>query len=322
LAILGAGSFAKGVHIPNLQRLKDKFSIAAVVSRHGSAAVDTARQVEASIAGTDYRNFLADTSVDAVLIATRHHLHAEMTAEALRQGKHVFVEKPLALNESELQMIQQIVNELETSPSGCPVVFVGFNRRYSPYATRLSDILSGRSTPLQVCYRVNAGYTPPEHWVHGEEGGGRIIGEACHIFDLFRFLTGAPAVDVCATGVRSRRRDVLPSDNFTATIRYEDGSVCTLIYTAQGSRDLPKESMELHVDGQSLLLHNYRQLEAFGAKVDLRTSKEEKGHLEEWTAFQQAVNGLLDRRILWAEAVEVTRTTLEVDQKVMQGHQA
>jgi predicted dehydrogenase len=317
LAILGSGSFAKAVHIPNLQKLKDKFEIRGIVSRTGLGALDMARQVEAVTAGTDYRECLSDPSIDAVLIATRHHLHAEMTAEALRQGKHVFVEKPLALSEVELKKLEQVVDELSTSPSGCPVVFVGFNRRYSPYAARLRDILSGHSTPLQVCYRMNAGYTPSDHWVHGEEGGGRVIGEACHVFDLFRFLTGAPAVEVHATAVRSRRRDVLPTDNFTATIRYGDGSVCSLVYTAQGSRDLPKESMELHADGQSLLLHNYKHLDAVGVKkIDLQTRKEEKGHFEELMFFHRAVSGSLDRHVVWDEALEVTRTTLEVDRQV------
>jgi len=316
LAILGAGSFARSVHIPNLQRLTDRFRIEAVVSRHGATAVATASQVEARIAGTDYRESLADASVDAVLIATRHHLHAEMIAEALRKGKHVFVEKPLALSEPDLSMLEKLVDELSTSPSGCPAVFVGFNRRYSPYATRLREILASRSTPLQIGYRMNAGYAPPDHWVHGAEGGGRVLGEACHIFDLFRFLTCAPAIQVCATAARSVRRDVVPTDNFTATIRYADGSVCTLLYTSQGGRDLPKESMELHVDGKSFLLHNYRQLEAFGAKADLRTRKEEKGHFEELMAFHQAIAGSLDRRVLWDDAVETTRTTLEVDRQV------
>jgi predicted dehydrogenase len=163
---------------------------------------------------------------------------------------------------------------------------------------------------------MNAGYLPPEHWVHGPEGGGRVLGEACHIFDLFRFLTAAPAGQNWATAVLGGQPHVLPTDNFTATLRYADSSICTLVYTSQGSRDLPKESMELHIEGRSVLLHNYRQLEAFGTKIDLRTRTEEKGHFEELKAFYEAIAGSLDRRVLWEEAVEVTRTTLEVDRQV------
>jgi predicted dehydrogenase len=163
---------------------------------------------------------------------------------------------------------------------------------------------------------MNAVYLPPEHWVHGPEGGGRVLGEACHIFDLFRFLTGAPAADAWATGIRSTRRDVLSDDNFSATIRYSDGSVCTLLYTAQGSKELPKEAFEMHVDGRSFLLDDYKSLRSFGTNCDIRTRSQEKGHREELIAFHQAITGLSDCRNLWVEAVEVTRTALVLDRLV------
>ena len=319
LAILGAGSFARSVHIPNLQRLTDEFRIEAVVTRNGPKAVAAARKAGARVAGTDYREILADPGVDAVLIATRHHLHAAMVGEALRAGKHVFVEKPLALTQEELSALEQLVDELSSSPSGCPVIFVGFNRRYSPYAVRLRELITDRSTPLQILYRMNAGYQPPEHWVHGPEGGGRVLGEACHIFDLFRYLTGAPALEVYATGVRATQRDVSPTDNFTATIRYAEGSICTLLYTAQGGRELPKEAMEIHGAGRSFLLCDYKQLRGFSTRADVQTKRQEKGHSEELGAFHGAIAGSLNRRLLWDEAVEVTRTTLEVDRQVRGG---
>jgi predicted dehydrogenase len=316
MAILGAGSFARSVHLPNLQRLTDRYRIEAIVTRHGPQGVAIARQTGARIAGTDYREALADSAVDAVLIATRHSLHAAMVGEALRAGKHVFVEKPLALTQEELHRLENLVDELYMSPSGCPVVFVGFNRRYSPYAARLRELVAERSTPLHLIYRMNAGYLPLEHWTHGAEGGGRLLGEACHIFDLFRFLVGAPAVEVHAIGVRAARSDVMPLDNFTATMRYAEGSVCSLLYTAQGGRELPKEALELHWDGRSCLLDDYRSLRGFGIKLRLRTRTQEKGHPEELLAFQRAITGSLDRRVIWDEAVEVTRTALELDQQV------
>jgi predicted dehydrogenase len=316
LAVLGAGSFARSVHLPNLQRLTDRFRIEAVVTRQGSNALATARKVGARLAGTDYREVLTDPAVDAVLIATRHHLHAAMVEEALRAGKHVFVEKPLALTGEELNTLEQLVDELSASPSGCPVVFVGFNRRYSLHAVRLREQVAERLAPFQLFYRMNAGYHSPDHWVHGSEGGGRVLGEACHIFDLFRFLTGAPAVEIRATGMHAALRDVLPTDNFTATMRYAEGSVCTLLYTAQGGRELPKEALELHGDGRSFVLDDYRQLRGFGTKAELRTKRQEKGHREELLAFHQAITGSLDRHTLWDEAVEVTRATLEVDRQV------
>jgi predicted dehydrogenase len=316
LAILGAGSFTKEVHLPNLQELNEQFRVEAIVTRHGPAALLTARRLGARTAATNYKEVLTDSAIDAVLIGTRHHLHAEMVEEALRAGKHVFVEKPLALTEEEIDSLRKLVKELCTSPAGCPVVFVGFNRRYSPYALRLRELISARSTPLHLVYRMNAGYLPPEHWVQGPEGGGRVLGEACHIFDLFRFLVGASAIEVRATSVRAARRDILSTDNFTVTIRYAEGSVCTLLYTALGGKELSKEALELHVDGKSFLLDDYRMLRGFGAKVNLRTRRQEKGHREELVAFHRGIAGLLDRKILWDEAVEVTRLALEVDRQV------
>jgi predicted dehydrogenase/threonine dehydrogenase-like Zn-dependent dehydrogenase len=316
LGLLGAGSFARGMHIPNLREMPDRFRIEAIVSRHGPTALATARQAKARTAGTDYNEALRDPGVDAVMIATRHHLHAKMVEDALRAGKHVFVEKPLAINQEELERLVGLVNELYVSPSGCPAVFVGFNRRYSSYAVRLREILAQRSTPINLSYRMNAGYLPPDHWTQGPEGGGRALGEACHIFDLFRFLTGSFAVDVSATGIRSPRQDVAATDNFTATIRYADGSVCTLLYTAQGGKELAKEAFELHVDGRSFVVDDYRTLTGFGTADQLRTKTQEKGHHEELIAFHNAITGALDRRALWDEAVEVTRMTLEVDRQV------
>jgi predicted dehydrogenase len=316
LGMLGAGAFARGMHIPNLRKLSDRFRIEAVVTQHGPTAVATARQVGARTACTDYHEVLSDPRVDAVVIATRHHLHAKMVEEALRAGKHVFVEKPLAITGDELEKLCKVVNELNRSSSVCPVVFVGFNRRYSPYALRLRELVANRSTPVHLSYRMNAGYLPLEHWVHSPEGGGRVLGEACHILDLFRFLTSSSAVEVSATGIRSPRRDVTPTDNFSAIIRYGDGSVCTLLYTAQGGKELPKEFLEMHVDGRSFVLEDYKRLTSFGTTAQIRTRTQEKGHYEELVAFHKMVTGALDHRAIWAESVEVTCTALEIDRRV------
>jgi predicted dehydrogenase/threonine dehydrogenase-like Zn-dependent dehydrogenase len=316
LAIVGAGSFARTVHIPNLRDLTDRFQIEAIVTNRGANALAMVRQIGARTAATDYKEILADSTVDAVLIATRHHLHTKMVEDALRAGKHVFVEKPLALTEEALQNLNTVVGEVDTLSSRCPVVFVGFNRRYSPYVVRLRELVAERSTPLHLSYRVNAGYLPPTHWVHGAEGGGRLLGEACHFVDLFRFLVGAPAVEVHALGLRATGADLSPTGNFTSTIRYADGSICTLLYTSQGAPELPKEVLELHMGARSFLLDDYRALRGFGAKLDLRTRTQQKGYREEIIAFHDAISGVLDTRALWKQAVEVTRTSLEMNRQV------
>ena len=313
LAIVGAGSFARGVHIPILKALKDCFSIEAIVTRHGPNAVAVAKQVDARWAGTDYHEVLADPNIDAVVIATRHHLHASLTGECLRAGKHVFVEKPLALSAFELEELEKARREVTGAPGGSPVVMVGFNRRYSPFARRLRGLVEHRSAPFQCYYRMNVGYLPPDHWVHGPEGGGRLIGEGCHIFDLFRFLAGVPASGVQVMAVRSPRNDVKSTDNFTATVRYCDGSVCTLLYTAQGSRDFPKEYLELAVDERHFVLDDYRHLRCYGVRGDLRLRHQDKGHHDEWQAFADYIEGRLDPEALWTEIVEVSQITLEAD---------
>ncbi|ETX06548.1 MAG: hypothetical protein ETSY2_16440, partial [Candidatus Entotheonella gemina] len=215
LGIIGAGSFARGVHLPNLRKLTKQFAIEGIVTRRGHMATAIARQVQARLAATSYQEVLDDPDIDAVLIATRPHDHAAMIEAALRAGKHVLAEKPLALTMDELTRLEQLVHDLSTSSEGCPAILVGFNRRFSPYAVRLHQQVSQRTSPLHLTYRMSAAYMPPDHWVHGVEGGGRIRSEACHIFDLFYYLVGAPAVHIQTTGVGAVRRDIVPTDNVT-----------------------------------------------------------------------------------------------------------
>jgi predicted dehydrogenase len=224
--------------------------------------------------------------VDAVLIATRHHLHAPMLLQALRAGKHVLVEKPLALTEEELAEVQAFFAGNEHAP----ILLTGFNRRFSPFAARIAQLTAGRVSPLMAQYRMNAGYLPLDHWVHGPEGGGRNRGEACHIYDLFTFLTGARVASVSAHAIRPATAHYSAADNFVATVGFDDGSVASLTYTALGAKELPKERMELFVDGKALVLDDYLTLTVHGARaagVQLRA--QDKGQKEELRAFAAAV---------------------------------
>jgi predicted dehydrogenase len=277
IAVVGAGGFAKGMHLPNLQKLSDRYHIQAIMSRTGHNVAATAKQFEANYSTTDYQHVLKDPEVDAVLIATRHNLHAGMTLEALRAGKHVLVEKPLALNQQELDDIKTFYQDVDRSP----VLLTGFNRRFSPYAKRIKEI---------VANRMNAGYIPLDHWVHTEEGGGRNIGEACHIYDLFTYLTGSKVVSVHTHAITPATEYYSRTDNFVATMTFEDGSVATLTYTALGSRDYSKEQMEVFVDGKVLVLDDYRRLTVIGAKAKGVESKVvDKGQKEELEAFAFAI---------------------------------
>ena len=287
LALLGAGGFAKGMHLPNLRSLSAELELRAVVSRSGPNAAATAKLFGAAYASTDPAEALADPEVDAVLIATRHHLHAPMVLAALAAGKHVLVEKPLCLTPAELA---SITGWYAARGDGAPILLTGFNRRFSRYADAARQVLAGRSGPVLLNYRMNAGYLPPDHWTQGAEGGGRNIGEACHLYDLATALIGAPVRAVQVATVAPASRYYSPRDNFVATATFTDGSVFSLTYTAMGHKDFPKEQFELFVDGKVIEMRDYTRLTVHGTRAPgVRTPVAEKGQREELAAFTRAV---------------------------------
>ena len=286
IALAGAGGFIKGMHIPNLQTLSRRYQIHAVASRTGSNASNTAKQVGAQYCTTDYQEILNDPKVDAVLIGTRHNQHASMVIEALQAGKHVLVEKPLALTRNELETIRNFYEINQQAP----VLLTGFNRRFSPFAQRAKELIENRTNPMIINYRMNAGYIPLGHWVHTEEGGGRNLGEACHIYDLFTFFTNSKVVSVQTRSLAPKTDHYSSRDNFAATLGFEDGSVATLTYTALGSNEFPKEQMEIFLDGKVLMLDDYKQLRIHGSNAKGVTSKlTDKGHKRELEAFAEAL---------------------------------
>ena len=286
IALAGAGGFVKGMHIPNLQALNQHYQIHAISSRTGSNASNTAKQVKAQYCTTDYHEILNDSKVDAILIGTRHNQHASMVIEAIRAGKHVLVEKPLALTRNELETIRSFY----ATNQRAPVLLTGFNRRFSPFAQRAKELIENRTNPMIINYRMNAGYIPLDHWVHTEEGGGRNLGEACHIYDLFTFFTNSKVNSVQARSLAPKTDHYSSRDNFVATLGFEDGSVATLTYTALGSNKFPKEQMEIYSDGKVLMLDDYKQLQIHGSNAKGVTSKlADKGHKRELEAFAEAL---------------------------------
>jgi predicted dehydrogenase len=287
LAVVGAGNFAKGMHLPNLHALPE-FHLHAVVSRTGHNALQAARQFGASYASTDYDEVLRDPNVEAVLIATRPNLHTEMALRALAAGKHVLVEKPPAIYPEELAQLRRFFDDADAAPR--PLLMTGFNRRFSPIARQIRDITQQRSAPMMLNYRMNAGYIPDGHWVYGDENRGRNIGEACHIYDLFTFLTDSRVVDIAAQSIRSANPYYRSTDNFVATIRFEDGSVATLTYTALGTPDYPKEHMEIFVDGKVLTMNDYKHFDVIGSRAKgSRQRVADKGQKEQLRVFAAAI---------------------------------
>ena len=313
VALVGAGTFAQAQHVPNLRGLDELFELRAVMSRTGASAKTVATQAGAAYATTDFDAVLGDDSVDLVLISTRHDVHAALTLQALEAGKHVFVEKPLALEEDELAAIEAFYI---AQPNG-PLLMTGFNRRFSPAVARLRELLARRTTPLVATYRMNAGYLPPDHWVHGPEGGGRNRGEACHVYDVFDALTGAEVASVDAAAIRSDSPRLRLDDNFVATISYRDGSVCSLTYTALGSKAFPKEQLEVFCDGAVYALDDYKSLAVSGRKeAGWKSSSMKKGHVEELQALGRALRDGGDWPISLDEQVRATRIALEVERRL------
>lgn len=312
LALVGAGGFAKGMHLPNIKALP-AYHLQAVMSHTAHNAAMTAKQYDANYSTTDYQQVLNDPGIDAVLLAPRHDLHAQMTLDALKAGKHVLVEKPLALTRESLNMIEGFYRDFVGSAP--PVLLTGFNRRFSPFAIRIQELVHSRTNPMILNYRMNAGYIPLDHWTHGDEGGGRNRGEACHIYDLFTYLTNSKVTGIQAQTITPATGYYSNRDNFVTTMTFEDGSVATLTYTALGSKDYPKEQMEVFVDGKVLFLDDYKALRVSGlpAAKGIETRAPDKGHKTELEAFASVIQGGGDWPILLWQQVQATHIALEVE---------
>lgn len=300
VAVVGAGNFARSVHLPNLKQLSHLYHIRAVVSATGSNAKVTAQQFNADYASTNYEDVINDPDVDALLICTRHNLHTKQTIAGLRAGKHVYCEKPLVLTERDLSDVLAFYNmsnksfestehNLRHDPQ--PILMVGFNRRFSPFIQRAKEIVKKRKNPLMMFYRVNAGYLPSDNWVHGQEGGGRALGEGCHMIDLFNFLVDSPVESVNVESIKSQSEHTRNSDNFSVLLRYLDGSVCTLLYTALGTASMAKEYLEIYIDGKVLTVDDFKTLQIYGQPLKAwESSVVDKGHRSALEMFGNAVH--------------------------------
>jgi predicted dehydrogenase/threonine dehydrogenase-like Zn-dependent dehydrogenase len=284
--LVGTGWFARNHRLPAL-RSCESLRLAGVVSATGTSARQLAEKGGGTFATTSYEEGLARPEVEAVILATRHNLHVPQAVAAIRAGKHVLVEKPLALDVEGLRSVARALREH-------PVRFaVGFNRRHAPLAAALRDLLAGRSAPIHGVYRMHAGRLPREHWVNDPVvGGGRLLGEACHAFDFLNFLTGSPPVSVHATRIRSGDAAVKDDDNVTATVSYADGSVLSVLYTTAGPEGFSKEEIEVFTSGLAAKLVDFRDLVWTGARKGrkaLRTP--DKGLSEELIAWARHLRG-------------------------------
>lgn len=317
LGVIGLGNFAKAIHMPNIQKLSKLYQLVGVTGRKGHNAKAVAKQFHAEYATTDIDELLNDDRINAVLIATRHDQHADLTLAALERHKHVFVEKPTALTPSQLQRITDFYQQRSAAGEGSPMLMTGYNRRFSPYAQKIAKKLADRHEPMIINYRMNAGFLPKDHWVHGQEGGGRNIGEACHIYDLFTFLTNAEVESVTAKAIQPQSNCYLTTDNFVTVITFKDGSVATLTYTALGSATFPKEQMEVFCEGKVFKLDDYKSLTGFGTAMrPVKTKLANKGHVAELQAFANALLGEQNWPIPLWQQIQVQKIAFAVEQQI------
>jgi predicted dehydrogenase/NADPH:quinone reductase-like Zn-dependent oxidoreductase len=310
-ALLGAGAFGTAMLVPQMAKRKDLFFLKGIVSRNTTVAGNFARQNQIEVLSTELDDVLKDPAFDLIVIATRHYEHADQVVRCLQSGKHVFVEKPLALNWEELDRLAACYEALSEKP----LLMVGFNRRFSPAVQALRSALESRRSPLIMNYRLNGGYIALDSWVQGTQGGGRNIGEACHMYDVFRSLSGAPAVSVHAEAIDPSDLPYLRNDNFCATIRYADGSLGNLVYTALGPKTgLPKERLEVFCDGEAYVLDDYRSLvRARDTQVLWQNDQADKGHFEELSRFGKAVIDGNNSPIPFEELMETSSLALHIE---------
>jgi len=310
-ALVGAGSFGTSMLVPQMQKRKDRFALRGVVTRTGTQGSNFAREQQVEVLASDLDTVLSDPAFDLVVIATRHADHSEQVVRSLRAGKHVFVEKPLAIAWDQLATVADTYESLTIRP----LLMVGFNRRFSPALQAVKERIASRRAPLMIEYRLNAGYLPLDHWVHGPQGGGRNIGEACHMYDVFRFLAAAPVDSISATAIDPRALAYRRNDNFCATIGYADGSVATLVYTALGPKSgMGKEHITVFCDGDAYVVDDFkRALRASDGSVFWQSGEADKGHYEELSRFGDAIAAGDEAPIPFDELIESSAVALHIE---------
>lgn len=315
ISVIGAGNFTSATLLPAFAQ-SEGFRLRGLISAGGLSGRTQGKRYGFAFAGADLEEALADKETDAVVISTRHHQHTEMGLAALRAGKHVFMEKPLAISEEQLQ---EWIDGIEDLGSAAPIWTMGFNRRFSPAARLLREAFANVEESKTVCIRFNAGAIPPEHWVHDAQiGGGRIVGEACHAVDLATYLIGSRPVSVYAEPAAPRGRAIATGDDAVLTLRHEDGSVSTIVYASGGERSAGKERVEIFGGGRCGFLDDFRSVQTHrerGRPTRKKWWSQQKGYAEEIAAFHSAIDS--DQPpIPYADILSVTSACLRAEQSI------
>jgi len=315
VGFIGAGNFAQTTLLPNLARISS-IQLAAVADAQGTTSRRVAEKYGFSTCTTDYREILQDPTIDCVFIATRHNLHALIAQEALQREKTVFLEKPLAMEMGELRKLAEVHRQASAW------LMVGFNRRFAPLLRKAKEFLCTSPGPLAIIYRVNAGPIPPDHWIQDpQEGGGRIIGEACHFVDVIHFLADSKPHRVCAQALTEVAVQQAIPDNVVITLELTDGSVGTIQYLSTGDPSFPKEHIEIFGRGSVAIIDDFKVLTMSrgGHRRSIRHREQDKGHSDELRAFAAALREGRESPVPFEDALWATLVTFQTREALRTG---
>ncbi len=303
-----------------LPKFKDNsVEFRSITTAAGLTARNVGKQFGFAAAVSSADEVLADESANLIVVATRHDTHASLAKRALESNKHVFVEKPLALNDAELDEV------IAAAKSSSGHLMVGFNRRFSPPAKQAKDFFAGRQFPLSIIYRINAGRIPPDSWIQDPiQGGGRIVGEVCHFIDLMHFLTDSVTTRVFAESVTSRSHDITDADSVVVTLKFADGSNGTIAYMAEGDKALNKERIEIFGGGRTFVIDDFVHSSTYnnGRETTSNLKAQDKGQSEEMRQVCAAVLNSSEAPISLNDLATTTRATFRVLDSLRTGEPA
>lgn len=311
IGIIGAGNFTSAMILPCLKTTNAKLKY--ISSASGLTGTTLAKKYKVEFSTTDNSTILRDSDVDLVMITTRHNSHARLVVEALNAGKNVFVEKPLALNQEELDYV------IEAYKDSGKTITVGFNRRFAPLAMQMKKALGDADSPMNIIATMNAGFIPAKVWVHDMEiGGGRIIGEACHFIDLISFLCGSKVKSVCMNAMGTQPEE--NTDNASILLKYENGTNAVINYFANGSKAYSKERVEVFHQERTLVMDNWRNLKGYGFKsFSSASSSQDKGHQNQFNQLIAAIQNGGEQIVPMDEIINTTRASFAAIESLKTG---
>ncbi len=312
VGVIGAGNYGLRTFLPALNATGAKLKILSTST--GVSGAYAGKKFGFAYATTDTASLFTDPEINSIFVLTRHNTHADLVCQALKAGKNVYVEKPLAIFPEQVNTIEATYLSSQEYENP-PIVMIGFNRRFAPHIQKIKELIKGIKQPISIIMTINAGEVPSGDWTQDPTvGGGRIIGEGCHFVDLLYYLTGSRPTSVCSTKIGAAPGVFVTDDKMTFTIKFENGSFGTVHYFANGAKTFPKERIEIFCEGRILQLDNFQSLTGFDwpgfRKISLW--KQDKGHKESITRFLNAVRTKSGSPIPFEEIVDITNTTFDV----------